>query len=62
MIRLIAPPLPAASRPSKMTTRRWPVGAHPLLHLDQLGLELGQLGLVQVVVEHEDEVDPHQAK
>ena len=37
--RLIAPPLPAASRPSKMTTSRGALGAHPLLQLDQLGLQ-----------------------
>ena len=48
MIRLMVPPLPAASRPSKTTTTRWPLGLDPLLDLHQLGLEPEQLGLVDV--------------
>ena len=46
MIRLIAPPLPAASRPSKTIDDPLALGAHPLLQLDQLALQPQQLGLV----------------
>ena len=45
VIRLIAPPLPAASRPSKTITTRLP-RAHPFLELHELCLEPQQLGLV----------------
>ena len=38
--RLIVPPLPAASRPSKMITTRWPVPLDPVLQLQQLDLLL----------------------
>ena len=48
MIRLIAPPLPAASRPSKITRTRLPLDAHPLLELDQLGLQAQELALVRL--------------
>ena len=48
VIRLIAPPLPAASRPSKTITSRSPVGAHPLLQLHELGLQPQQLRLVHL--------------
>ena len=49
MIRLIVPPLPAASRPSK-TRRRAGRGPHPLLDADELGLQANELGLVDVEV------------
>ena len=39
MIRLIAPPLPAASRPSKITRRRAPVTRVHSCSFDQLGLQ-----------------------
>ena len=65
MIRLIAPPLPAASRPSKTTTSRAPVDAHPLLQLHELGLQAQQLLLVElarhlrgVVVRHRRAAKP----
>ena len=48
--RLIVEPLPAASRPSKTTTTR-SLTADPLLHLDQLGLQAEQLGLVDRLLE-----------
>ena len=48
MIRLIAPPLPAASRPSKSDQETLAARAHPLLHLDEFGLEPLQLRLVEL--------------
>ena len=47
-MRLMTPPLPAASRPSKRTTDLQPLQAHPLLHLEQL--ELQPRELVDVLV------------
>ena len=44
--RLIAPPLPAASRPSNNTTTRSPRLLHVALRLEQLDLEAFQLALV----------------
>ncbi len=39
MKRLIVPPLPAASRPSKRITTRSPAALHPVLQLEQLDLQ-----------------------
>ena len=46
MKRLIVLPLPAASRPSKITTKRRPGILHPVLQLEQLDLELPFLVIV----------------
>ena len=50
-MRLMVPPLPAASRPSKMTATRSPACSDPLLQLHELDLQLVELGLVGVGVE-----------
>ena len=49
--RLIVLPLPAASRPSKTHDEALALGPHPLLHLDELGLQPEQLLLVQLLRE-----------
>ena len=49
MKALIVPPLPAASRPSKTTTMRWPVSRNQRCTFDELELA-GVEGLVVVVV------------
>ena len=49
MIRLITPPLPAASRPSKMTSTLQAFVLDPVLHLDELDLEARQLLFVDLV-------------
>ena len=38
-MRVITPPFPAASRPSKMTTTFSPAGFDPFLEFDQFDLE-----------------------
>ena len=47
MNRLIVPPLPAASRPSKMITRRSPGRLDPVLQLEQLDLQQALVVLVR---------------
>ena len=49
--RLIVLPLPAASRPSKTHDEAAALGPHPLLDLDQLGLQPEQLPLVELLRE-----------
>ena len=46
VIRLIAPPLPAASRPSNRTATRRPSRLDPVLQLHQFEVQSGQLRLV----------------
>ena len=47
-MRLITPPLPAASRPSKTSDHAGALALDPLGHLDELGLEPQQLLLVEL--------------
>ena len=51
VMRLIVPPLPAASRPSKITATSQAGVLDPLLELDELDLQLDDLGLVGLAVE-----------
>ena len=51
LIVLIAPPFPAASRPSKMITTRWPVNLIHSASLTQLDVKSGQLGEVLLVAD-----------
>jgi hypothetical protein len=44
--RLMTPPLPAASRPSKMMTIRVPEALYPSLQIGELGLQLADLPVV----------------
>ena len=46
-MRLITPPLPAASRPSNTTTSLSFLGDDPVLQLDQLALQAQELGEVE---------------
>ena len=48
-MRLITPPLPAASRPSKMASTFQTLVLDPVLHFDQLDLQAGQLFFVDLV-------------
>ena len=50
MIRLIVPPLPAVSRPSKIDGDPQAVGAHRLLQLHELLLHALELALVGLLV------------
>ena len=51
VIRLIVPPLPAASRPSKRMTTRCPVARIHSCTLAELGLQSVELALVDLLVE-----------
>ena len=51
VIRLITPPLPAASRPSKITTTRWPGLADVLLLDDELALQALELLVEGLAIE-----------
>jgi len=51
VMRLITPPLPAASRPSNRPHDLQTAGFDPFLELDQFDLEPGQLGLVVLGLE-----------
>ena len=50
-MRLITPPLPAASRPSKTTTTLASRVDHPVLQLDQLALQTEQLLEIELAIE-----------
>ena len=56
VIRRIAPPLPAASRPSKIDHHALALRDDPLLHRDELGLKILQFDLVARLRQHAAEV------